>query len=94
MSENFEIVPRHDDTPAAKETTPNMLSILETVADGFGKVIAAFIGGVGQAIAGVALGAAKFAGHIIDAAKEIAGGIAKAIKGEGASMKVLSLIHI
>ena len=90
MSENFEIVPRHDDTPAAKETTPNMLSILETVADGFGKVIAAFIGGVGQAIAGVALGAAKFAGHIIDAAKEIAGGIAKAIKGEGASMKVIS----
>lgn len=90
MAENFEIVPRHDDKPTAKETKPNTLSILESVADGFGKVIAAFIGGVGQAIAGVALGTAKFVGHIIDAAKQLAGGIAEAILGKGAEANVIT----
>lgn len=85
MSE-YQIVPRDEDNPVLPDP-PEKPDGFNLVGGLLMNLVTGFFSTLGQLIGGTIKGVGKLAADVIEAAKEVAGGIARAILGEGASMK-------
>lgn len=85
MSE-YQIVPRNEDDPVLPDP-PEKPDGFNIVGGLLMDLVTGFFSTIGQLIGGTIKGVGKLAENVINAAKEVAGGIARAILGEGASMK-------
>ncbi|WP_070976969.1 hypothetical protein [Corynebacterium sp. MC3] len=85
MSE-YQIVPRDEDNPVLPDP-PEKPDGFNLVGGLLMNLVTGFFSTLGQLIGGTIKGVGKLAADVIEAAKEVAGGIARAIMGEGASMK-------